>query len=277
MNPPAAARRRALLAAAFACALPPGVRAQGATESPLRIALMPYLPARALLEAWEPLRAHLAAMLGERVEMYSATDFRALVESARARAQDLTLVAPHLGQMLAREGAAVWVAMPARRAEVQIATALPDGAPWDGRRIAVGDPLSISTLLLRRWLAARALTGRVTVVEAPNLATAALWLARGETDAIVLAATQLPELAPLRELRGLRTVTLDWIHTPGWQVRADMPAARRQALQAALLAYRAPEDRGTAATARWELPDAALLARYDDLAADAKALLAGRR
>lgn len=275
MTPTAGPRRRALLAAGLACALPPCARAQGAAETPMRVALVPYLPPRALLQTWEPLRLHLAAQLGQPVEMYSAANFRALVDSVRKRAQELTLVPVHLGQLLAREGTAQWIAISARYSDALLATTLPAESRWEGRRIGLADPLSVLTLIGRRWLASNGLTGRVAVVEAPNPSTLALWLARAEVDAIVISSAQIPDLAPLRDLPRLRTVTLETILTPGWQVPTEQPRPRRERLQTALLSYR-PQDRGTAATAQWVLPDAAQLARFDALAAAAKAVLDGR-
>ncbi|MCS6944699.1 MAG: PhnD/SsuA/transferrin family substrate-binding protein [Sutterellaceae bacterium] len=268
--------RRRLLQAGASGALLLSARAQAARDPPLRVALVPYLSPRALLETWEPLRLYLVAALSQPVEMYSAANFRALVESVRRRAQDLTLMPVHLGQMLAQEGTTQWVAMSSRRSDVLLATTLPPEARWEGRRIGVGDPLSVLTLIGRRWIAASGLSDRVTVVEGPNPSTLAVWLARGEVDAIVVSSAQIPDLPPLRGLTALRTMLLDWILTPGWQVPADMPAPRRRELQAALLAYR-PEDRGTAATTTWVVPDAAQLARYDPLAATARAILEGRR
>lgn len=277
MNPRPATRRRALLAAGLAGTLPRSARAQGAAESPLRVALVPYLPPRALMQTWEPLRLHLAAQLGQPVEMYSAANFRALVDSVRKRAQELTLAPVHLGQMLVKEGSGVWLAMSTRRDEVQIVTALPENADWRDRRIGIGDPLSILTLTARRWIAAQGLADSVRLIEAPSAATLALWLARGDVDGIVVSSVQRLDLKPLQSLRALRALTLRTIHIPAWLGLADAPAARTEALRVALLSYRAPEDRGTAATSVWERPDPKLLAAYDDLARDAEALLGARR
>ncbi|MCX7902499.1 MAG: phosphate/phosphite/phosphonate ABC transporter substrate-binding protein, partial [Burkholderiaceae bacterium] len=192
--------RRRLLQAGASGALLLSARAQAARDPPLRVALVPYLPPRALLETWEPLRLYLAAALSQPVEMYSAANFRALVESVRRRAQDLTLMPVHLGQMLAQEGTTQWVAMSSRRSDVLLATTLPPEARWEGRRIGVGDPLSVLTLIGRRWIAASGLSDRVTVVEGPNPSTLAVWLARGEVDAIVVSSAQIPDLPPLRGL-----------------------------------------------------------------------------
>jgi ABC-type phosphate/phosphonate transport system substrate-binding protein len=268
-------RRRALWVAGVLGPLAP-VAALLAQQPSLRIALVPYLPPRALLEVWEPLRTYLAAALGERVEMYSAPNFRALIESARARAQDMTLTPVHLGQLLAREKTAVWIAQSARRSEVLLLTTLPEGASWEGRRFGTGDPLSILTLTGQRWLAANGLAGRVTVREAPNPATLALWLARGEVDAIFISSAQVPELPALRSIAAARAITIDTILTPGWQVPADTPEQRRQRLQEVLLPYR-PADQGTAATAQWLAPDPAQLRRFDALAEAARAVLEARR
>lgn len=268
-------RRRALWVAGVLVPLAPAA-ALLAQQPSLRIALVPYLPPRALLEVWEPLRTYLAAALGERVEMYSAPNFRALIESARARAQDMTLTPVHLGQLLAREKTAVWIAQSARRSEVQLLTTLPEGASWEGRRFGTGDPLSILTLIGQRWLTANGLAGRVTVREAPNPATLALWLARGEVDAIFISSAQVPDLPALRSIAATRAITIDTILTPGWQVPADTPEQRRQRLQEVLLAYR-PADQGTAATAQWLAPDPAQLRRFDALAEAARAVLEARR
>ncbi|HXF45695.1 MAG TPA: PhnD/SsuA/transferrin family substrate-binding protein [Burkholderiaceae bacterium] len=278
MNPaPGVLRRRAFLAAVVAAAVSPSARGEAATEPVLRVALVPYLPARALLETWEPLRLHLAARLGQPVEMYSAASFRALVESVRRRAQDLTLVPVHVGQLLVKEGSGVWLAMSTRRDDVQILTTLPEGADWRDRRIGIGDPLSILTLAARRWIVAQGLADKVRLIEAPTAGALAVMLERGDVDAIVVSSVQRLDLKPLQTLPALRALTLRTIHIPAWLGLADAPAVRRQTLQAALLSYRAPENRGTAATSVWHLPDAALLARYDDLAAEAEAVLAGRR
>jgi phosphonate transport system substrate-binding protein len=271
--------RRAMLGLTGA-ALAPAARAQGAAAqaggSPLHLALVPYLSSRALLSVYTPLREHLEGQLGRPVDMVGAGSFRALAEGARLGDPLYNMLPMHLARLalvdwghtlLARTVSETAVRLVALRA--QAAGGVPS---LRGQRVLSIDPVSATSLLLRRWLAVERLEGQVELVHVPNMNSATIQLQRGEAAAV--AVIWLPgELGALRQDEVAVLATLGGVQACFTAHPRSVPEERK-ALQQALLGYRQAAAPGQAPSLWFTEGAPRDLEPFDALAADARRLLA---
>ncbi|GAB4475784.1 MAG: hypothetical protein OHK0044_21290 [Burkholderiaceae bacterium] len=244
MSTVATARRRLLryaAASALAAAVTRG-SAQPAGAAALRVGLVPYLSTRALISLYQPLREHLQSALQRPVQLYTAQDFRAVALNARNGEYDVALLPPHIARVAVADWGMQFVARFAQTSEVQLVTlattelALPDGLR--GRIVAAIDPLSITTLVLRRWLAGRGLAvGRdVDIRYVHSISSGVIALERGDAVALVGAIGQFRDIVDGSAARVTVAATLATIPTPAFvahpRVSADDVASIRQALLA---------------------------------------------
>ncbi|MBI5258973.1 MAG: PhnD/SsuA/transferrin family substrate-binding protein [Burkholderiales bacterium] len=246
MNPDLHRRpqRRALLgAAAAALALPPGAPVRAQPER-LRVALVPYLSARVMLSVYEPLRQHFTQQLGREVEFHTAPSFRALAEGARTGDSLFTLMPMHLARIAVDDWGHALVARSTRQSPVQLlvprARGLKRAQDLRGQRIAAIDPLSITSLMLQRWLATEHLDGTIEVVNVPSANAAALALSRGEVAGMVVAQGQALDVPGLRpdDLEPLAQVGLTL--TPCFVAHPRVPPDERAAFRRAVLSFVTP-------------------------------------
>lgn len=243
MNPPSL-RRRALCGAAVLAL--PAARAQiGPAEerAPLRVGLVPYLSTRSLITLYQPLREHLERTLQRRTRLYTAHDFRTLALNARDGEYDMALLPPHIARIAVADWGQQFVARFAQTSEVQLVTlpttALELPADLRGRRIAAIDPLSITTLALRRWLGERGLVvGRdVGVLYAHSIASGVVALERGDAIALVGAIGQFRDIVEGVEGKVKVVAALASIPTPAFVAHAGVPPVDVAQMRQALLAF----------------------------------------
>lgn len=235
-------RRFGRAAAAVAAGLAaPTLRAQ--PSGSLRMGIVPYLPPRALIGLFEPLRAHVSARIGQDVVSYSAVSFRALAESARAGEYDLAFMPAHFLRLAARDWKFTLLARPIGTSHavlvVRADDTIRDPQELRGRVLVTSDPLSIVSIIARDWLRQNRLApGRDVRVEASADATSTrLALQRPEVAAIALAASQLADFAE-EDRRGVRVLLqMRAIVPPGWAARAGLAPDLVQRLRAALLSF----------------------------------------
>lgn len=272
--------RRALMTAGIALALPaPPVRAQ-ADAAPLSISLAPYLSPNALLAAFRPLREHLERSLGAPVEMLSARDFRSQAESVRAGRHDAALLPAHVARlaMLDWKHQLLAATLDALSVQVLVRQDSPVQRPAElrGQRVGMADALSLTATVGRQWLREHGLADAVEVVTMPSVNSALHALDRRELAMAIAGESQLAAL-PAETPRTHRVLaSIGAIPGPMYVGRPDLPETRRNSLRAALLSFVPdPARPPTAPNARLHLPEAALLARLDPLAAIARQVLAG--
>jgi phosphonate transport system substrate-binding protein len=233
-------RRRACLAALAAAVVPGAARGQ---PPPLRMGLVPFLPPRSLIGVFEPLRRHVETTLAQPVTSFTATDFRALAEAARAGEYDFALLPAHFMRLAVREWRYVPLARPASTSFVVLVVRADERATdidgLAGRRIVTNDRLSIVAMVTQRWLRsapARAL--RDAPLEfASDAASSGLALLRPEVGAIAVADGQIADFTEedQRRLRVLQRI--EQIPTPGWVAHTSLGADLIQRLRAALLSF----------------------------------------
>lgn len=238
--------RRRLLRAAAAAALTTAAApmlAQPPPERPLRIGLPPYAPTRALITLYESLRVHLERVLQRPAQLYTARDFRTLAVNARAGEYDIALLPPHITRIAVADWGLQFVARFAQTSDVQLVALptatleLPDGLR--GRRIAAIDPLSITTLVLKRWLAEHGLTvGRdVDVVYVHSIPSGFAALDRGEAVALVGAIGQFRDVVDGGAAQVKVVATLAAIPTPAVVASRSLAATEVGQIRQALLAF----------------------------------------
>lgn len=279
---PLRSRRRALRlagAVALAAALPRAA----ASSAPLRVGLIPYLSTRSLITLYEPLREHLERVLHRPVQLYSAHDFRALALNARAGEYDIALLPPHIARIAVDDWGLRMLVRFAQSSEVQLlalSAASPE-APLDlhGARIAAIDPLSLTALILRDWLAENDLVvGRdVEIVYVRSIASGLVALERGDASALVGAIGMLRDVVEGDGGRVRVLESLASIPTPAFvarQHRADDEFAR---LQAALLSFVPAPAGGGISRSPFVIGSVRDFDRVEPYAAEVRRLLAAPR
>ena len=244
MTLPDGSRRRCLLGAALLAAAT-ATRSQQRPRD-LRVGLVPYLSTRATLDLYQPLRRHLETELKGPVTLYTAADFRALADNARAGEYALALMPPHLARIAVNDWGHVFVARSSLTSEVQLIArrdaqpALPDGLR--GRRIAAIDPLSLGTLTLQRWLVQQGLVpGRdVQIDHLRSIGSAVIAVQRGDAVALTGAIGQLRDLALGDTSDLVKIATVAAIPTPVFVAHPSIPATEVADWQAALLSFVPP-------------------------------------
>ncbi len=241
--------RRLLLRRIAAAALATSagrIAAQPAGAPPLRLGLVPYLSARTMLALYEPLRQHLQRALARPVQLFTAASFRALADNARAGEYDLAMLPAHIARVAALDWQHPVVARLALPSAVQVLSLgstrleLPEGLR--GRRIAAVDPLSIATLILKRWLVERGLAPdrEVTLVFHRTLASAIIALQRGEADAVVGAPGQFRDAEAELSVTLQVVATLAAIPAPFFVAHRAIASEEVQRWRDALVAFVPP-------------------------------------
>ncbi len=273
-------RRRALgrLGATGALALAGGP-GQATPNTPLTLALAPFLSPAALFSTFEPLRAHLQQRLARPVELVTSRDFRSHLASTQRAEHDLVQLPAHLGRLAMLDWG--WRVLAAAEEIANVIVAVRDGGPVStpaalrGRTVAMLDPLSLSATVGRRWLQQQGLAEHVMVQALPSINSMLFALDRGEVDAFVAADTQLRALPPATP-RGERVLArIEGIPAPLLLARPGLTGAEQQALVDALIRFEPDASRpATVANARLVPLPAARLAALDVYAQLARRALA---
>lgn len=272
--------RRKLMAAGIALALPASPLRAQADAAPLSISLAPYLSPNALLAVFRPLREHLERSLGAPVEMSSARDFRSQAESVRAGRHDAALMPAHVARlaMLDWKHELLAATLDSLRVQVLVRQDSPVQQPaaLRGQRVGMADALSLTATVGRQWLREQGLADAVEIVTLPSVNSALHALDRRELAMAIAGESQLAALPAATPRTHRVLASIGAIPGPMYVGRPGLPESRREALRAALLSFVPdPARPPTAANSRLHLPEAALLARLDPLAAIARQVLAG--
>lgn len=254
--------------------------AQGTADAPLNIGLVPFLSTRQMLGVFEPMRADLQRRLGRPVRFYTAASFGKLMSNARSPDQPFTMMPMHLAVIATEDWGFQWVVRSTMQSVVHLwvagagAVALPGPQALRGRRVAVGDPLSVVTLMFRRWIADNGLADAVQTTSYPNLGAALKAQQRGETDFVLAPEAGLRDALAGSELEMRAVLRIGAVLTPGFVASPAARPADVEALRAALLAFRLEGAPGGASGARFAPFVAGDTEPYRAYAAEARRLLA---
>lgn len=188
------------LLALMPCWAAPGLAANHI--APVEFGVFPYLSTRALLELYEPVRAHVQAELKRPANLYSAPGFKNYVDRIQAGQFDLALTPPHLARLVQREAGYIPLAMVTRelRGVIVVAKAAPMQTLRDlkGRHIATPNKIALVTILGVQLLRDHGLGSQDSVLlkDVSTHSNAVLAVQRGEVEAAITensALQQMPE------------------------------------------------------------------------------------
>ncbi len=205
-------RRRTILGAGLAwlgafSVLPCAV---GKENTPLLLGVYPYASTLALIETFRQQKRYLTIHLGRPVELYTASDAQAFVDTLMAGGYDIAISPPHLAIMamerdyvpLMRYGAKLEPVLAVHRNSQLVET---EGLR--GRRIAMPEGSTFIRLVGIRWLADSGLQAGTDyqIVKCSNLGAAAGAALTGGADAGLTSTTVMRHL-PIKWQRNLRTI-----------------------------------------------------------------------
>jgi phosphonate transport system substrate-binding protein len=176
-----------------------GVPVMAAAPVPLRLGIMPFNSALALLKTHQPLREHLQNSLGRPVELFTSADYFTFINEVLDGRFDLLIAGPHIGVMSIDKG---YVPLFRYRATLQpIFVVRPDSgiqtvADLRGKRIGLSSRLSISSIGGVRWLQDQGLQmGRdYRIFERATHGAAVAGVAVGDLDAAMTTHTPLKQI-----------------------------------------------------------------------------------
>jgi phosphonate transport system substrate-binding protein len=215
-----------------------------APQTPLTIGLAPFLTTAALLNAFRPLREHLARQLQQPVELYTARDFVDQVRHTRAGAYDISYLPAHIAGLaisdwgfhaLAGSLSGTPVLLLVRKGS----TTVREPADLRGRKIGTLGQLSLSAATGSLWLQRQQLKpGRdVQLLAQASINTALISLERGDVDAVFATRNQV-DMLPAEHFRNHIVLTeAGQVEAPIFVGQPNMSADRAARLRDALLAF----------------------------------------
>jgi ABC-type phosphate/phosphonate transport system substrate-binding protein len=174
----------------------------GASVTPLRFGVVPYLTARRLATLYEPVRFFFERELGRPVHFSSAPDYAAHLERLRAHQYDLVADSLPLARLAQRELGYVPLARTqvALQPVLAIARNSPVGRLEDlrGKSIVVSDRIAALTVVGLRFLRDNGLQPNkdINVQVAGSHANAIQRILSGEAAAAVVSRTTLKQIEP---------------------------------------------------------------------------------
>lgn len=184
---------------------------------PLKLGIMPFNSAVALVKTHQPLVSHLESQLGRKVVILTAPDDFTYIDQLLDGQFDLAIAGPHFGVMAHERG---FVFMFRYKADLQPVfvvrqdSDIKDVAGLRGRRIALSSPLSMSSIGGVKWLQDQGyqLNRDYLIVERATHGAAIASVAAGDVDAALTTYTPLNQIPP--DVRAkVRPLPLD-IHIP---------------------------------------------------------------
>lgn len=166
---------------------------------PLKLGIMPFNSALALIKTHQPLRQALEQRLGRPIEVFTEADYTSFVRESLAGRYDLLITGPHFAVMSIEKG---YVPLAHYKAPLQPvfvvrnSAAMNDAESLRGRTVALSSRFSISSIGGMKWLADKGLQpGRdYQIREYPTHGAAVAAVAVGEADAALTTHTPLRQV-----------------------------------------------------------------------------------
>lgn len=235
---------RHLLQLTLCLLLSTAVYAGDGRDETLALGIFPNLSARAIVALYQPLQANLEKSLQQRVQTYSAPDFKSFVERTFRREYDVIVIAPHLARLVQTEAGFVplfrysqelhAMVVAAKSSEIRTVEEL------RGKTVALPDRLAVMPVLGLRLLRNRGLADSdFRIYPAASHSNAALSVQRGEAQAAIIGSVPYAQLP--QELRsGLRIIAAsESIPNQFILANPNLAPARIEAIRKALLDFAA--------------------------------------
>jgi phosphonate transport system substrate-binding protein len=167
--------------------------------APLKLGIMPFNSALALIKTHQPLRQHLQASLGRPVDIFTSTDYFTFLNEMLDGRFDLAIAGPHFGSMAIERG---WVPLFRYKAVLQPLFVVRPGSGINrledlrGKRIGLSSRLSISSIGGVKWLQDHGLQldKDYQLFERSTHGAAVAAVAVGELDAALTTHTPLKQI-----------------------------------------------------------------------------------
>ena len=167
--------------------------------APLKLGIMPFNSALALIKTHQPLRQHLQASLGRPVDIFTSTDYFTFLNEMLDGRFDLAIAGPHFGSMAIERG---WVPLFRYKAVLQPLFVVRPGSGINrledlrGKRIGLSSRLSISSIGGVKWLQDHGLQldKDYRLFERSTHGAAVAAVAVGELDAALTTHTPLKQI-----------------------------------------------------------------------------------
>lgn len=185
---------RFLLAIFVLCVANPGFAAPL-----LKLGIMPFNSALALVKTHQPLRLALEHSLGRPLEVFTEADYTSFVRASLAGNYDLLITGPHFAVMSIEKG---YVPLVHYKAPLQPVFVVRSSSPimtaeaLRGRTVALSSRFSISSIGGMKWLADKGMQAGVDyqIREYPTHGAAVAAVAVGEADAALTTHTPLRQV-----------------------------------------------------------------------------------
>jgi len=221
--------------------------AQAQTSAPIRLGIMPFNSALALIKTHQPLRQHLENRLQRKVEIFTSADYYTFINELLDGQYDLAIAGPHFGTMAAARG---WEPLVRYQVDLQPVFVVANSssisklADLRGKRIGLSSRLSISSIGGVKWLNDQGLqlSKDYQLFERTTHGAAVAAVTVGELDAALTTHTPLKQVP--EDIRAkVRTLPLD-VRVPHLMTLAHARLGTRTIAQVreALLAFAATEE-----------------------------------
>jgi phosphonate transport system substrate-binding protein len=169
-----------------------------AEEGALRLGVVPFNSAAALMKTHQPLRLHLEKALGRPVVLHSSLNHATFLQDAREGRFDVIIISPHLGVICMEEG---YVPLARYRAAMEFLLMVKKDRirrldDLRGKRIGVPDRMSMFSIGGLKWLQDMDMQPKrdFQLSEWPNHGAVLLAVAQGRLDAGVSARTAFNQM-----------------------------------------------------------------------------------
>ncbi|HLA75224.1 MAG TPA: phosphate/phosphite/phosphonate ABC transporter substrate-binding protein [Gammaproteobacteria bacterium] len=213
------------------------------SKKTLILGIFPYLNARSVVSAYQPVREYLEHSLDQPVQIYTAPDFKIFAQRTRDGEYDIVVTPPHLARLAQSKSGYIPLLRyaPDITAVIVVAKDDPIRSPADLRNkiIAVPDELAMVTLASKTWLEKQGLRAErdYTFSAAKSHYDAIALVAHGKSSAAITSnriLNQLPNTLT-RNVRVLISITIPT--NVMYAANSRLPAVLVKKLSAVLLDF----------------------------------------